>query len=177
MDLEASGTRSAAIDVIGTHTKRAALRLKQSTIALVFCVTTSFAAENASAADQFLRCAETESGGACSIYMASVIQLIANPSAFHGKRVRVIGYLGIEFEGTALYFHAEDHQRSLTDNGLWLQVPAGWPAKTTGCVSRSYALLEGTFNAQLKGHGGLYSGSLEEITRCTPWRMTTTTSK
>jgi hypothetical protein len=37
-----------------------------------------------------------------------MIQLIANPQAWDGKHVRVIGFLRLEFEGDALYLHRED---------------------------------------------------------------------
>ena len=33
----------------------------------------------------------------------SLIRLIATPEKYDGKRIQVIGYLHIEFEGTAIY--------------------------------------------------------------------------
>lgn len=121
-------------------------------------------------ADEFApRCDGISSEGTCAIYRASLIQLIAHPSSFHGKKVRVIGYLVIEFEGDALYLHEQDFRHSLSANGLALAIPENWPPKDTLCRSESYALLEGTFDAQNMGHGGLFTGGLKDVTRCTPW--------
>jgi hypothetical protein len=109
----------------------------------------------------------TNERGECSLDKVSMLQLIANPAAFHRKRVRVIGYLVLEFEGSALYLHAEDFQHGLTDNGIWVDMPRGGFGED--CKSNAYALLEGRFNAEHNGHLGLWSGALEEITRCTAW--------
>jgi hypothetical protein len=95
-----------------------------------------------------------------------MVQLIANPRAFDGQRVQVYGYMNLEFEGNALYLHAEDFRQRLSSNSIWLEVPAGWPQSQAHCPSRGYVLLEGRFNANNGGHLGLWGGSLEEVTRC-----------
>lgn len=115
------------------------------------------------------QCEEQDKNGSCALYAASVIQLIARPGTFHGKKVRVIGYMNIEFEGSALYLHAEDYKHSLSKNGLWLEVPRDWLAKAT-CKNKSYVLLEATVNAENTGHFGMWSAGLENVTRCTTWR-------
>src|SRR4051794_13324989 len=38
----------------------------------------------------------------------SLIQLIANPTSFDGKRVAVTGYVLLEAENTAVYLHESD---------------------------------------------------------------------
>jgi hypothetical protein len=108
--------------------------------------------------------------GLCEVYSASMVQLVANPNAFHGKRVQVLGYLNLEFEGNALYLHAEDSRQGLYSNSMWLSVPPEWPPTTSQCINRTYVLLEGTFNAHSGGHMGLWAGSIEEVTRCLPLR-------
>ncbi len=50
----------------------------------------------------------------------SLIQLIANPQAYDNKRVRITGFLHLEFEGNVIYFHNEDFRYRLTKNGLWI---------------------------------------------------------
>jgi len=115
-------------------------------------------------------CEKRDKEGTCTLYSASIVQLIANPDAFHAKKVRVIGYMKLEFEGNALYLHAEDYKHSLNRNGLWLEISNGESEKFGECKSKSYVLLEGKFNAENTGHFGLWSGGLENITRCTPWR-------
>lgn len=38
-------------------------------------------------------------------------------------------------------------------------------------VKDRYALIEGRFTAKNQGHGGLWSGSIEDITRMQPWEI------
>lgn len=55
----------------------------------------------------------------------SLIQLIANPAAFDGKRVLLTGYVVLEAENTAVYLHESDARYGIARNGLWLEVPLG----------------------------------------------------
>ena len=95
----------------------------------------------------------------------SMIQLISNPAAYNGKLVRVIGFVRFEFEGNALYLHEEDYKQMLTRNGAWLSMPEKKE------LDRKYALIEGVFNAGNRGHLGLWSGSLEKVTRAVEWQV------
>jgi hypothetical protein len=116
---------------------------------------------------QQLRCAQLDAAGKCALYDASVIELVANPHLFDGKRVRTIGYIHFEFEGNGLYLHKEDYVRSIHANGLWVNLAQG--VRSADCQDR-YALVEGMFRARDRGHMGLWSGAISEITRCMPWR-------
>ncbi len=116
-----------------------------------------------------IRCEIEDGAGRCVLYRASLIELLARPAAFHGKKVRVIGFLKLEFEGDALYLHAEDEAHGLTNNGVWVDIPYQDSAPKLECKSGSYVLMEGIFNAEKTGHLGLWSGGLEEISRCQPW--------
>jgi hypothetical protein len=100
----------------------------------------------------------------------SLVQLIANPDAFDGKLVRVTGFVRVEHEGTAIYLHREDWEHMLTKNGLWLAANDSAPegSREAG-VNNRYALIEGRFNAKKKGHRGLWSGSIEGISRMEAW--------
>lgn len=102
----------------------------------------------------------------------SLIRLIADPDRFDGRRVRVHGFVRIEHEGTAVYLHRDDCEHMLTRNGLWLAAndttPAGSPE---AAVNGRYALIEGRFSAKAKGHNGLWSGSIGEISRMQPWEI------
>jgi hypothetical protein len=44
----------------------------------------------------------------------SIVQLIANPKAYHAKFVRVVGFVSVRFEGTAVYLHEEDYKRGIS---------------------------------------------------------------
>ena len=102
----------------------------------------------------------------------SMLQLIANPEAFDGKYVRVWGFVRIEFEGTAVYLHREDFEQSLMVNGLWLAVNDGVVGGSKEeKINNRYGLIEGQFNARNRGHLGLWSGTIEKITRMEPWAI------
>jgi hypothetical protein len=51
--------------------------------------------------------------GDMSALDVSLIQLIANPESYDGKKVRIIGFLRLEFEGDALYLHQVDFEMRL----------------------------------------------------------------
>ncbi len=112
-----------------------------------------------------LRCAALDADGRCSLYDSSVIQLIARPDLFDGKRVRVIGYIHLEFEGNGIYVRREDLVRRIHGNGLWV---AFSDAPPDGCQDR-YVVIQGIFRARHHGHMGLWSGAITDITRCDPW--------
>ncbi len=102
----------------------------------------------------------------------SLLQLIATPGAFDGKYVRVQGFVRIEHEGSAIYLHREDAEHMLTKNGLWLAASDAAPEGSKEAqVKDRYALIEGRFIAKNKGHLGLWSGAVEDITRMEPWEI------
>lgn len=127
------------------------------------------AAISAHAAPQ-RNCDEMSVNGTCSLYSVSIVELIANPTKFNGKRVRIIGYLNLEFEGNAIYLHHDDFIHSIYENGLWVDVAKGLRQTEPKCESKSYALIEGRFVAANRGHGGGWHGAIEDVTRCSPWR-------
>jgi hypothetical protein len=95
----------------------------------------------------------------------SLITLIANPEVNEGKKVRVIGYLNLEFEGNALFLNKSDYDQSISKNALWIQMSrdsANMP-DIKKC-SKHYVLLEGTFST-MEGHMNMCSGSIENISR------------
>lgn len=98
----------------------------------------------------------------------SLISLIATPKDFDGKRVRVIGFARLEFEGNAIYIHREDYLQGITKNGLWLDVELASKKSVTEANNR-YVLVEGVFSMKDQGHLGLWSGSIQKVTRMDPW--------
>jgi hypothetical protein len=97
----------------------------------------------------------------------SIIQLIANPTAFDQKRVLVMGYAVLKFESQHIYLSETDAKHGITKNSLWLDVSEQLYAERARFDQR-YVLVEGTFNARRRGHLGLSSGSLEKIGRLEP---------
>jgi hypothetical protein len=114
------------------------------------------------------RCVEVGSDTSCVLYGPSLIELIANPVPYEGKRVRVIGYLHLEFEGNGIYVHRDDLEHRIYSNGLWVDFGAETLKPGAPCLD-NYALIEGTFTMRERGHMGLWSGRIKNITRCTPW--------
>lgn len=98
----------------------------------------------------------------------SLVQLIANPQDYDGKLVRVIGFVRLEFEGNAIYLHQDDYKHVITKNGLWLDASGDIVQKREE-FDQKYVLLEGVFNAKNTGHMGLWSGSIQKISRCKVW--------
>ena len=102
----------------------------------------------------------------------SMIQLIATPDAFDGKFVRIKGFVRIEHEGSSIYLHREDAEHGLYKNGLWLAVSdSATPGSKEAEVKDRYALIEGQVNAKMTGHKGLWSGSVEKVTRMIAWEQ------
>jgi hypothetical protein len=123
--------------------------------------------EDSMAALDSLRCSVGTVGGGCALYDVSLVELIARPERYDRKPVRVIGYAHFEFEGNGLYLHREDYERAISKNGIWLAPPES----VSGAVTPSdrYVIVEGTFHARDKGHMGMWSGALTQVTRLEPW--------
>jgi hypothetical protein len=97
----------------------------------------------------------------------SMIQLIATPEKYQGKRVRMLAFLRLEFEGNALYLHKEDYQHAIYRNGLWIDLPKG--VSTGKGLTNRYVIVEGLFDATRHGHMDLWSGAITDVTRLEPW--------
>jgi hypothetical protein len=114
-------------------------------------------------------CAEIDADGNCVIYDVSIIDLLAYRGFLKGKHVRVIGYLHLEFEGNGLYLSEEDYKHRITKNGLWINIDSRMKDRE-GEYNNRYVLIEGVFNPMKFGHGGMYSGVIEQISRLEGWR-------
>ena len=108
-----------------------------------------------------------------------MIELIANPEKFDGKRVFVSGFVRFEFEGNALYLHEEDYQGNLWKNGIALGVTSEQQKQYADCESKNCDVI-GTFYAVKSGYSSLWSGYLINITTMkflTPIRNKPTSSR
>lgn len=110
-------------------------------------------------------CAAPGREKACGPLSVSMVQLIAMPERFDGKRVKVIGFVHFEFESSAVYLHREDFERSLIANCVWVDL-RGEVAKGHAAINNHYVLLEGTFRAR---QGGIVSGELVDIFSADIW--------
>lgn len=99
----------------------------------------------------------------------SVLQLIANSQAYDGKRVRFIGFVRLEFEGNAIYLHREDYEHQISRNALWVDLPHDMTNQEQQAVNMHYAICAGVFQASKRGHLGMFSGEITDITRLQNW--------
>lgn len=125
-------------------------------------------AANASAQDRnalLTDCRDVQDDREC-IHNLSLIAIIADPDRYDGEWVRVRGFVHYEFESVGVYLRQDDHELSLTRNGLWLQFRDG--VDPSECQDR-YAFIEGRVDAAHRGHLGLWSGAIVDVWRCTAY--------
>lgn len=129
-------------------------------------------AEPVTLADDLLKpkCESESSAGECTLYGVSLIELIAKPEAYHGKRVRLIGYVRLEFEGNAIYISKESYDAGISKNALWLDPPPSSSLAKGVAWGPRYAIVEGRFDATNLGHMGMFSGTITDTTRLDPWK-------
>ncbi len=108
------------------------------------------------------------SARSAEVRKVSMIQLIANPEKYEGARVRIKAFLNLEFEGNALYLHREDFEKSIAENAIWIELTDKQLLASTR-LSGGYTLVEGTFSAKERGHFGMFSGSIRQVTRIQGW--------
>jgi hypothetical protein len=94
----------------------------------------------------------------------SIIELIAHPKQNEGRRVMLAGFLHLEFEGDALYLHADDFKFGIHKNSIWVDIPEDLRVIANKYNNR-YVYIVGYYTAKRNGHGGLSSGELNRITR------------
>jgi hypothetical protein len=103
--------------------------------------------------------------------VVSMIQLIANPKSFNGKRVQLSGFMHLKFEDCALYLSRDDANYLRSENALWLdfvETPHLETLQNDSIRSLSYydgkyVVIRGTYNYNNQGHLGAFSGAIEDI--------------
>ena len=113
------------------------------------------------------------------IVSVSIVQLLANPADYHGRRVRVVGYLHDKFEDSAIYLSKGDADYLNGENGLWVsyaptvsmaaafagQGKAAQAVRDRGHFDCKMVLVEGVFDKDGHGHGDLSAGELKAVDR------------
>ena len=94
----------------------------------------------------------------------SIIQLIANPKDFDCKNVSISGFVSLEFEENAIYLSESDYDHWLTKNGLWLDISDAI-RNSRAEFDGKYVMVQGRFSMKDLGHMGLWSGSIQNISR------------
>jgi hypothetical protein len=92
----------------------------------------------------------------------SLVRLLADPEAFHGKLVETAGVLELGFESNGVFLTKEHMEAGLTINAIWV-TPSAQMQEDRKTLRGAYVIVAGRFNAHGKGHMGLYSGMLEDV--------------
>ena len=96
----------------------------------------------------------------------SIVNLISNPALYNRKIVRLIGYLNLEFEGNAIYFHEEDYKKEISKNAMWLNLSKEvMHSKIYQDNNKRYVIIVGTFDMLNNGHENSFSGTITNISR------------
>jgi hypothetical protein len=96
------------------------------------------------------------------VTQCSIVNLLATPERYVGKKIQTYGYVVAEFEGTAIYLSADDMRHRTSVNGIWLATSEDAPGMAA--AHERYALVEGTFDSD-RGYDASFGGSLRDITR------------
>ncbi len=101
----------------------------------------------------------------------SMIQLIANPQLYEGKRVQVSGVMHLKYGDEALYLSKEDGDFLRTANALWIDFVNSPKIQTLladstpalGYFDGKKVILRGFFNYNNTGHLNAYAGAIERV--------------
>ena len=97
-------------------------------------------------------------------------QILADPQQFEGQRVRVTGFLRLEFEANALYLDRNDFNNSVIPHSLWLDLKDA-QLRSLSKLNNGRVIVEGVFIAKGKGHAGMWPGSLTDGVHVHMWRI------
>jgi len=100
----------------------------------------------------------------------SMLQLIATPERYEGKKIRVTAFLHLEFEGDAIYLHREDYANAIASNSIAIELTDVEVIKFKK-FQNSYVLIEGQFASTARGHFGAGQGLISRIARLEGWKV------
>ena len=100
------------------------------------------------------------------ILFVSLIHVIQNPEKYAEQPIRVVGVATIKFEVTGLYISEADMLNAVTKNGVWIDVPSN---EATRKLNGKYVIVEGVFDPTRKGHLGMWSGMIKDVSRFDLW--------
>jgi len=104
-----------------------------------------------------------------AIQDVSMVALLANPDAFNGKNIHVVGAINLEFENRMLCLHSEDIAKGLEKNCIWVRFDNDALLKSEEDLllfKNYYVIVEGTFDSSSKD--SRCSGALTRISRIDP---------
>jgi hypothetical protein len=98
----------------------------------------------------------------------SMVELLANPSSYDGKRVALSGYLYIKGNGEddAVFLHKEDRENWLASNSIW--VVELRPEFRASLPGETYAEVVGTFRVRSAATSHFYQSGTILLESATP---------
>ena len=97
----------------------------------------------------------------------TIIQLLANPDAYDGKKVRVIGVGNAATENCSLSLTKDDWKYS-TGNCLWVALDRAFLEELQQ-YNGEYVIVEGVFDKDERGHSDAFQGAIKNISRYELW--------
>jgi hypothetical protein len=98
----------------------------------------------------------------------ALAEVISHPKQYDGRRVRVVGFCSLEFEGNALYLQGADYYHQMWKHAVWLDVEDLERSRDLSAFNNRYVQVEGTYDAKQLGHLSLFAGTLTSITSLQP---------
>ena len=106
---------------------------------------------------------------AAEVPVVTMQELIAEPQQFEGQRVRVVGFLRLQFERNALYMARDDYNNSVVEHGLWLDLKNS-QLRSSSKLNNGHVTVEGVFGPADKVHGDKWAGALKPVSSLRMWR-------
>jgi hypothetical protein len=100
---------------------------------------------------------------AAGVQTVPMRQLLAEPERFEGQRVRVNGFLRLEFRAHALYLERNDYNSAVAKHSLKLDLRDG-QLRSLSRLNNGRVLVEGTFRRSEGDNAAAAPGSLHHIT-------------
>ena len=95
----------------------------------------------------------------------SIVQLLASPEKFDGKRIAVLGFLPIGPENNHLYLGKTDYDNGLASNSIAVHV-SGDMVKRRDELNMKYVRIVGIFHLNQEGQELTTAGRLDQVTDC-----------
>jgi hypothetical protein len=100
---------------------------------------------------------------AAGVQTVPMRQLLAEPERYEGERVRVNGFLRLEFKAHALYLERNDYNTAVAKHSLKLELRDG-QLRSLSRLNNGRVLIEGTFRRDPAGNEAAAPGALHHIT-------------
>jgi hypothetical protein len=106
------------------------------------------------------------------VRITSVLQLLAHPDRYEGKRVQVKGYYASGMEYSGLFGTKESAEIADIQSGIWLDIPSDKQSSTNIAeFTNGYVTIAGTFHYVKNGgvgHLGAWPASIIKLTLLVP---------